>query len=70
MLGQFLRIPQSFEILMICLGQEDGIEEIILQTGIRWHDAVSNELDHCMKGPHSAIIRIFWSRPVEGAVVL
>ena len=48
---------------MIGLGQEDEIEEITLRTEIWWHDAVYHEADHCMKWPHLANVRIFWSWP-------
>ena len=44
-----LNVPQNFEIFMIGLGQEDEIEEIILQPEIWWHDAVYHEMDHCSK---------------------
>ena len=54
---------------MIGLGQEDEIEEITLRPEIWWHDVVYHEADHCIKWPHSANIRIFWSRPAEGAVL-
>ena len=55
---------------MLPLGQEDKIEEIILRPAIWWYDVVYQEVNHCMKWPHSANVRIFWSRPAEGAVVL
>ena len=55
---------------IIGLGQEDTIEEITSRPEIWWHDVVYHEGDHCMKWPHSANVHIFWSRPVEGAVVL
>ena len=55
---------------MIGLGQEDENEEITLRPEIWWQDAVYHEEDHFMKWPHSANLRIFLSRPAEGAVVL
>ena len=53
---------------MIGLGQRNEIEEITLQPEIWWHDVVYHEADHCMKWPHSANIRIFWSGPAEGHI--
>ena len=44
---------------MICLDQEDEIEEITLWSKIWWHGAVYHEADHCMKWTHSSNVRIF-----------
>ena len=64
MVGNFLRVPR------IGFGQGDEIEEMTLRPENWWHDPVYHDADHCMKWPHLANIRIFWSMPVEGAVVL
>ena len=44
------------------MGQEDEYEEITLQPEIWLYDAVYQDVDHCMKWPHSANVCIFWSR--------
>ena len=75
MLGQFLRVPRNFENFLDTCWQAAW-------SG-RWNcgnpydlkfgdiiDAVYHEADHYLKWPHSANVRIFWSRPAEGAVVL
>ena len=55
---------------MIGLGQESEIEEITLQPEIWGHDAAYHEAGHCMKWPYSVNVRILWSRPAKGAVIL
>ena len=45
-------------------------KEITLWPEIWWHDAVYHEVDHYLKWLRSANVRIFWSRPAEGAVIL
>ena len=45
-------------------------EEITIRPEIGWHNLVYHEGELCMKWPYSANVCIFWSRPVEGAVVL
>ena len=70
MLRQFLSVSRNFEISMTGLDQKDEIEKITIRPEIWWHNLVYHEAEHCMKWPHSANVCIFWSRPVEGAVVL
>ena len=38
---------------MLGLGQEDGVEDMILQPEIWWHNAVYHEADHSMKYSHT-----------------
>ena len=45
-------------------------EEITLWPEILWHDAMYHEADHYLKWPCSANVRILWSQPPEGAVIL
>ena len=54
----------TLKFYMVTLGHEEEIEEIWI-----FLDAVHHEADHCMKWPHSANVRICWSRPAEGVVV-
>ena len=44
-------------------------QEIALLSEIWWHGEIYHEEDYYFKWPRSASVRIFWSRPAEGAVV-
>ena len=69
-LGLFYAFHGSLKLAMMGLGKKDGIEKITLQPEIWWHDVLYHEADHYLKWPHPGNVRIFWSRPAEGAVVL
>ena len=44
--------------------------EIWWHPEIWWHDEMYRGADHYLKWPRPANVRIFWSRPAEGVVVL
>ena len=68
--ANFCMFQGTLKFSMMGLGQEDEIEDLTLRPEIWCHDAVSRNAYHCMKWPHSANVKIFRSRPSEGAVIL
>ena len=79
MLCQFSAFHRTFKFSMISLDQVWGMvthvthirkcEEITSWPENWWHDTMYHEADHHLKWPRSTNVRIFWSRPAEGAVV-
>ena len=53
--------------MMTCIRK---CEETTSWPEIWWHDAMYHEVNHHLKWPNSANVRIFLSRPAEGAVIL